>query len=206
MHCRMFWSRWANKVIQVVLTLTYGHPVSSYVPGSVVQAFQKLRLLGHNLSHHRFTQLRKDVMRTSKVQYKWHLLNGLLFQGKVVAAVAESDLRYLRLQRYMGRPYFQQTMRELGALLVLKGFLFWTNWRKALLFVHVPHLFAQWAIVSVNMLQHDGCYVAKERIPGATDKSDQIGRIQMMVLLGNRLKVSFARLKQRRMTQRPWTP
>lgn len=63
-HCPVFYDKLANKIFQVVLTLTYGHPVSNYVPG-------------HNLSHHQHTQRRKDVMRTSKVQYKWHLLNGV---------------------------------------------------------------------------------------------------------------------------------
>jgi hypothetical protein len=38
-------------------------------------------------SHHKFTQLRKDEMRTSKMQYKWHLLNGLLFQPTVARGV-----------------------------------------------------------------------------------------------------------------------
>jgi len=33
------------------------------------------------------------------------------------------------------------------------------NWRKFLLYVWLPHFFAQWGIVSMNMLQHDGCDV-----------------------------------------------
>src|SRR5256885_8586212 len=53
LHSPPFKARWANRVFQVILTLTYGHPVSAYVPG-------------HNLSHHRHTQSRKAVMRTTK--------------------------------------------------------------------------------------------------------------------------------------------
>jgi fatty acid desaturase len=52
-HAPVFHPRWANRLFQVALTLTYGHPVSAYVPG-------------HNLSHHKYTQSRKDVMRTTK--------------------------------------------------------------------------------------------------------------------------------------------
>ena len=33
MHCAMFKSRHMNKIFQVILSHTYGHPVSSYVPG-----------------------------------------------------------------------------------------------------------------------------------------------------------------------------
>jgi fatty acid desaturase len=59
-HSPVFHQRWANRLFQVVLTLTYGHPVSAYVPG-------------HNLSHHKYTQSNKDVMRTTKVQFRWNL-------------------------------------------------------------------------------------------------------------------------------------
>jgi fatty acid desaturase len=31
------------------------------------------------------------------------------------------------------------------------------SWKKALLFVFVPHLYAVWGIVEVNYLWHDGC-------------------------------------------------
>ena len=54
---QMFRWNWANKLIQVFLSLTYGHPVSSYVPG-------------HNLSHHKYTQSRKDVMNTHLLQVR----------------------------------------------------------------------------------------------------------------------------------------
>src|SRR5687767_8650180 len=59
-HCPVFHQRWLNRVFQCVLTLTYGHPVSAYVPG-------------HNLSHHKHTQTRRDVMRTTKVRYRSNL-------------------------------------------------------------------------------------------------------------------------------------
>lgn len=51
--------------MNVILTLSYGHPSSSYVPG-------------HNLSHHKYTQTTKDFMRTSKVKYRWNFLNGYI--------------------------------------------------------------------------------------------------------------------------------
>ena len=67
-HCPVFQRRWQNRVFQVVLTLTYGHPVSAFVPG-------------HNLSHHKHTQTRRDVMRTTKVDLGWNLLSILAFIG-----------------------------------------------------------------------------------------------------------------------------
>ena len=155
MHCRVFRKRWANIVFHVALSMSYGHPVSSYVPG-------------HNLSHHKNTQLRKDIMRTSKLRWRWHLLNGLLFQPTVAGAVLKSDVRYISLQRALGRTFYLNVLREFTwvgasfvALLVL-------NPRKFFLYWWVPHFFAQWAIVSVNVIQHDGCQTvpAGEKLGG----------------------------------------
>ena len=53
LHSPVFTARWANKAFQVALSCAYGFPVSEYVPG-------------HNLSHHKHTQKRADLMRTSK--------------------------------------------------------------------------------------------------------------------------------------------
>jgi fatty acid desaturase len=39
----------------------------------------------------------------------------------------------------------------------VKLLCFALDWKKAVLYVLVPHLFANWGIVSVNFLQHDGC-------------------------------------------------
>src|SRR3954471_24349240 len=62
MHSPVFRAKKLNRVFQVALTLVYGHPVSSFVPG-------------HNLSHHRFIESRRDVMRTTKARFRWNLLN-----------------------------------------------------------------------------------------------------------------------------------
>src|SRR5882762_5974416 len=77
-HAPVFKSRTMNRIFQCVLTLTYGHPVSAYVPG-------------HNLSHHKYTQSRKDVMRTTKTRYRWHALNGLLFMPRVGKDIFAAD-------------------------------------------------------------------------------------------------------------------
>src|SRR5262249_4771656 len=49
-HCPVFRRRWQNSAFQLWVSLSYGFPISEYIPG-------------HNLSHHRHLQAREDVMR-----------------------------------------------------------------------------------------------------------------------------------------------
>jgi len=95
-----------------VLTLTYGHPVSAYVPG-------------HNLSHHKHTQTRRDVMRTTKVRFSSNLLNGLLFMPRVGGDILKADMRYFKAMYRRNPPWFRQMLIEFvvfGLFLVLGVF------------------------------------------------------------------------------------
>jgi fatty acid desaturase len=143
-HSPVFQQRWANRVFQVVLTLTYGHPVSAYVPG-------------HNLSHHKHTQSRKDVMRTSKVAYRWNLLNGLLFMSSVTKSIFFADLRYSRAMYRRNPPWFQQMVIEWVVFLGTMATLAALDWKKFIVYVLIPHNYAAWSIITMNYLQHDGC-------------------------------------------------
>lgn len=143
-HSPIFKQRALNKIWQVVLTLTYGHPVSSYVPG-------------HNLSHHKHTQSNRDVMRTTKVRFRFHLLNILFFMLRAVPSIMKADSAYTKQMRTRHPKWFRQMVYELVALWSVTGVLLYLDWRKALVLWVVPHLYAQWGIVTMNMLQHDGC-------------------------------------------------
>ena len=143
-HAPVFRSQAMNRAFQVVLTMTYGHPVSSFVPG-------------HNLSHHKYTQSRRDVMRTSKVRFRWHLLNGLFFMFRMAPDIMRSDSRYGAAMRTRKPLWFRQMLFELGALYAVLGVLLWIDWRSFLLYVFIPHRYAGWGIITMNLLQHDGC-------------------------------------------------
>jgi len=143
-HCALFTRRWANKLFQVVLTLTYGHPVSSYVSG-------------HNLSHHRYTQKDQDVMRTSKVRTRFNLLAFLLFFPTVSKPIMKGDFAFARAMWRQRPRWVKQFALELGVLAVITVALFVIDWKKALIYWMIPHLWAQWGIVSINYFQHDGC-------------------------------------------------
>lgn len=144
LHSKTFYSPLVEGIYHNILSITFGHPVATFVPG-------------HNIGHHRYTQNAKDSMRTSKMRYKWHFLNLLLFQTTVSWNVFMTDLRYMLLQRSLGKSLYTKACLQVVVLVFSHGIMLYTNATKFILYVYVPHLFAQWGIVTMNMLQHDGC-------------------------------------------------
>tara|TARA_B100001758_G_scaffold110710_1_gene94910 strand:- start:228 stop:1226 length:999 start_codon:yes stop_codon:yes gene_type:complete len=144
MHLRTFVCDHTEALWRHALSLTYGHPASTFVPG-------------HNLSHHRHTQSSKDPMRTTKVRYRWNWVNLLMFQPRVAWDVFRMDMRYMALKKHCGEPYFWTCAQEWLVVGLAQMALACLCVRKFVLYVYAPHLFAQWAIVSINLMQHDGC-------------------------------------------------
>jgi fatty acid desaturase len=148
-HCPVFEKRWANHAFQVVLSLTYGHMVSTFVPG-------------HNLSHHKHTQTPRDVMRTTKLRFRWHLLNGLLFFVVVAHGILKGERRYVAAMKQRRRAWYRQLRLEQFVLYGLYAALLGLDWQRFVVLVFLPHKFAAWGIVTMNMIQHDGCDADRE--------------------------------------------
>ncbi|HJL17442.1 MAG TPA: fatty acid desaturase [Sandaracinaceae bacterium LLY-WYZ-13_1] len=151
-HTPVFRSRPLNSLFQIALTLTYGHPVSMYVPG-------------HNLSHHKYTQQAKDRMRTDKMRFRWNLLNQLFFMFAVGPAIFRDNARFAKAMKRKNPKWYRQFMLETGAfaafllaLAVLDPVKVWGLLPlKFLVFVIIPHQYAAWGIMGINFVQHDGC-------------------------------------------------
>ena len=143
-HCPVFTKRWMNRAFQVWVSLSYGFPISEYIPG-------------HNLSHHRYTQMREDVMRTTKVRFRWNLLNLLFFFPAVTPAILRGNARFKRLRGEKATAWRRQFLLESVVVWGVKVGLLLLDWRKALLLMVVPHLFANFGIVTINLFWHDGC-------------------------------------------------
>jgi fatty acid desaturase len=143
-HCPVFHSRALNRLFQIWLSLSYGWPVSEYLPG-------------HNLSHHRHLQKAADYMRTTKVRSQWNLVNLILFVPTVAGTVFKLNMAFTARVRHTRPAYFRQLLLEAACVWTVKLSLLAIDWRKALLFVIIPHVFAVWGITAVNYTQHDGC-------------------------------------------------
>ena len=134
-HSPVFYRRWMNSAFQVWVSLSYGFPISDYIPG-------------HNLSHHRFLQEREDVMRTTKVRFRSNLLNFLAFPFAVTPGILRGNARYAKLKGSQAwrKQFWVETVIVWGMKIVLLAI----DWRKALLFVLVPQLVANLGIVGIN--------------------------------------------------------
>lgn len=143
-HTPVFKARRLNSLFQVALSLTYGHPVSMYVPG-------------HNLSHHKYTQQPKDRMRTDKLRFRWNFLNQLLFSFVVGPPIFKENARFAKAMRTKNPKWYRQFLLELVCYLGFLGLLLVLDWQKFIVFVMIPHQYAAWGIMGINFVQHDGC-------------------------------------------------
>jgi fatty acid desaturase len=144
MHLPIFSSSLLNRLFCLVMTIGYGHPVTTFISG-------------HNISHHPFTQQRLDHMRTSKVRYKVHFLNLILFYFHVAGDVMKSDFKYMLLQRRLKRRGYNHVLQEFTSMLSVMIPLLYINPFKFLIIWQIPRFFASYGIVTMNILQHDGC-------------------------------------------------
>jgi fatty acid desaturase len=143
-HSPVFRQRGMNSLFQAALTLTYGHPVSMYVPG-------------HNLSHHKYTQQAKDRMRTDKLRFRWNLLNQLFFMFIVGPPIFKDNARFAKAMKTKNPKWYRQFLLETIVYVAFLALLLVLDWQKFIVFVVIPHQYAAWGIMGINFVQHDGC-------------------------------------------------
>jgi hypothetical protein len=134
----MFYNNTLNNIFQHILTITYGHPVTLFISS-------------HNISHHKYVQTTKDIFRTTKVQYRWNILNLLLFYNHIVSQILKNDYNYIVAQKKLGRPVFKQFLSELIFMIAHQGVMFYLNWKFTILFLIIPYTFAKWGIISLSL-------------------------------------------------------
>lgn len=143
-HVPIFKSKLLNRIFQLLLTFSHGHPVSGFVPG-------------HNLSHHRYLGTDKDAARPEKVQFSLNFLNQLLFFFVISGSIARDERKFVKkmYKHYPGWAF--QYLLEFGLTFSIKVALLFIDWQRALLLIWLPHFFSTWGILGTNYWQHDGC-------------------------------------------------
>ena len=145
LHVPVFHSPTLQRAFQLVLTGAYGQPASVYQPA-------------HNRSHHRHTGTKQDLMRPTKLQYKWNVLNMIFAKDHAPGPTAGFKLawRFYSTQ-WRTRPELVYTfLFEFAFAISFLGVAFWLSPRKALMYVWLPQHVSQSFINFINFLQHDG--------------------------------------------------
>jgi fatty acid desaturase len=167
-HCRTFRAvRW-NRLLDHGLTLATGHPTHAIVTA-------------HNVRHHRHNQTRLDWVRCSLVGFRWNALNLLAFAPASVWTMRRERRDDVRAWRQRRPDLYRRLAAERAVLLGVAGLLLALDWRATLGYVVAPWLAAQWALVTINLLQHQDCDPASD-----IDHSRNVtGRLVNWLLLNN---------------------
>ncbi|MCB0416406.1 MAG: fatty acid desaturase [Bdellovibrionales bacterium] len=144
MHHPIFLKPEHNQLFQIFLSICYGHPVSVYVSG-------------HNFSHHRNTQTRRDVIRTYKARFRWHLLNQLFFFFLVIPSLIRAENQFKARMKDEIPGWYKQFCREQYTGYLVQALLLILNWKAFFAFIWLPQLYCVWGIIGMNVIQHDGC-------------------------------------------------
>ncbi len=75
----------------------------------------------------------------------------------VVRAIMPMDARFSRLMGEKSPRWRNQLRLEWAVYIVFCAVLLLINWKHFLLYVVIPHQYAAWGIITMNLLQHDGC-------------------------------------------------
>ncbi len=143
-HVPVFRYKWMNRCFQLYLSCIHGHPVSGFVPG-------------HNLSHHRYVQTAKDITRTTRIRFRWNLMNQVLFFFSLMFEVMASEQRFVKKMWKAKPSWSRQYTLEVVFVFGLKIILLILNWKLAIWLLLFPNFYATWGIFAANYWQHDGC-------------------------------------------------
>ena len=143
-HCSTFVSPGLNRFYGVLLSLAIGQPATAVVPM-------------HNLNHHVHNNAPQDFVRTSLVHFRWNLFNLLFFPMIAIAGYAPAKSREMRRWRASSPRLYRQLLLE--RLVFYPSILLLLALRpgETVLYVICPYLCGQWAIIAINLIQHDGC-------------------------------------------------
>eukprot|EP00929_Paragymnodinium_shiwhaense_P118197 TRINITY_DN9000_c0_g1_i1.p1 TRINITY_DN9000_c0_g1~~TRINITY_DN9000_c0_g1_i1.p1 ORF type:complete len:307 (-),score=49.64 TRINITY_DN9000_c0_g1_i1:227-1147(-) len=144
MHCDVFLNRSAEFVWRVILTWLFGFPVEAYKPT-------------HNANHHVYTQHENDHLHTSQMKYKWHFLNLIMFFPQCYAGITKLEQEFMKKEWQKKSATFFYFACQCLACWSFTILLLYLNFGKGMMTWFLPNVMGADCIITMNMLQHDGC-------------------------------------------------
>jgi fatty acid desaturase len=143
-HCRTFALRRWNRGFDYALSFCTGQPISAII--SI-----------HNERHHGHYHTEQDCVRSSLVNFRWNVINLLIFPIAAIRAVHANKSADIARWRKEKRSLYRNLIGERIATVGLIGTLLMIDWRSTVLYLGIPWIFGQWCIVAINLLQHQEC-------------------------------------------------
>jgi fatty acid desaturase len=143
-HHPTFVNRRLNQAFAVLISLAMG------VPATVVVAM-------HNHNHHVQNNHPADFVRASIVDFRWNLLNLVLFPFVAVARFAPTKAQDIRAWRTTHPGLYREVLLERCVFYPTLLLLFALRPLETVLYFALPYLVGQWGILAINHIQHDGC-------------------------------------------------
>ena len=143
-HCRTFTSPGWNRALELCLGFCTGQSTAAIIPV-------------HNERHHAQSHTEHDFVRSTLVNHHWNWLNLLVFPFAVVWRVHRNKTSDFSRWRAEKPGLYRRMQIERAAVWAFIVVLLFLDWRATLLYFGVPWVFAQWGIVTINLLQHQHC-------------------------------------------------
>ncbi len=143
-HQGMFEEKWANKVMDYLVSGAYGNPIFAWTPT-------------HAQNHHIFANREGD----EAISWRWTNRNtwwmALLYYPMCVYYQTKLVNPYLARLWKTRRKDFFVTISEHVVFYGYMAVLFYIDWRKAILFALIPQQFSLWCVHFFNYVQHVDC-------------------------------------------------
>lgn len=143
-HSPVFVAALGNRVFGVLLALITGQPAKAIVPM-------------HLRNHHAHNNDESDFVRASLVNMRWNLVNLIVFPFVAIARYARFKSKELAQWRSLDPVAYRQLALERAVLYPTLVAALLVRPVDSLLYLGLPYLFGQWAIIAINLVQHDGC-------------------------------------------------
>jgi beta-carotene hydroxylase len=140
-HVRTFKSPALNVLMDWWITAFYGFPVFAWVPT-------------HNMNHHRFTNREGDYTITYRVSEKNNIFTLLSYPSISGAFQQIAIKKYVASLWKNNRKRFWLSMAQVAVLVAVYAIAFLLDWKKALLYVVLPHQVALFSVMIFNYVQH----------------------------------------------------
>ncbi len=136
---------WRSKILNTLtdywLTLFYGFPAFAWIPT-------------HNSNHHKLNNREGDYTITYRVSEKNNLLT-LLIYPSISSYFQQKPIRdYLKALRKKDKKKFYLAAGQYVALVAMYVIALLIDWKKALLYIVIPHQVSLFSVLIFNYIQH----------------------------------------------------